>query len=189
MANSSTGLLAKLGVGSGGKKGGVVGIWLDDHELVAAAHKVREAGFVKFDAITPFPVHGIEEAIGIKRSIIPWVTFFAGMLGLASGLALEYWTSAVSWALNIGGKPFFSGPAFAPIMFELTVLFAALFSVGAMLGLCRLPLVDPPIIDRDLTSHKFALFIPETDVNYDAARAEQLLKNLGATEVRRIAEY
>lgn len=169
--------------------GGVVGIWLDDHALIQAAHKVREAGYKKFDAITPFPVHGIEEAIGIRRSPIPWVTFFAGLVGLLCGVALTYWTSAIDWALNVGGKPFFSGPAFTPIMFELTILFAALFSVGAMLYLCGLPKIDPPIIDPDLTCHKFAIFIPENDVNYDAARAEQMLKSLGAQEVRRIAEY
>ena len=171
------------------KTGGVVGIWHDDHDLVIAARKVREAGYVKFDAITPFPVHGIEEAIGIKRSIIPWVTFFAGLTGLSSGLALTYWTSAVDWPINVGGKPFFSGPAFTPIMFELTILFAALFSVAALIILCGLPKIDPPILDPDLTSHKFALFIPEDDTNYDATRAEQMLRGLGAKDVRRIAEY
>lgn len=171
------------------KRGGVVGLWDDDHAVVAAAHKVREAGYVKFDAITPFPVHGMEEAVGIKRSWIPWVTFIMGVTGFASGLALEFWTSAVSWALNIGGKPFFSGPAFVPVMFELTILFAALSSVGALFFACRLPKVDPPIIDPDLTSHKFALFIPDNDVGYDAGRAEQLLRQVGAKEVRRISEY
>lgn len=171
------------------KVGGVIGIWLDDHEVVAAAHKVREAGYKKFDAIVPFPVHGIEEAVGIKRSVIPWVTFFAGLTGGGCGLLLQYWTSAVNWAINIGGKPFFSGPAFIPVTFELTILFAALFSVAALFVLCGLPKVDPPILDPDLTSHKFGIFIPEDDVNYDAARAEQLLKGLGAKEVRRIAEY
>lgn len=171
------------------KIGGVVGIWLDDHKLVEAAHKVRQAGFKKFDAITPFPVHGIEEAVGIQRSMIPWVTFIAGVVGFAAGLGLTYYTSAVDWAINIGGKPFFSGPAFIPVVFELTILFAALASVGALFVLCRLPKVDPPVIDPDLTSHKFAIFIPENDVNYDAARAEQMLKSLGAEEVRRISEY
>ena len=170
-------------------KGGVVGIWMDDHELVKAAAKVRDAGYKKFDAITPFPVHGLEEAIGIQRSVLPWVTFFAGLVGLAAAVALEYWTSAVDWPLNVGGKPFFSGPAFVPIMFELTVLFAALCTVGGMFVITRLPKVDPPIIDPDLTSHKFAIFIPENEVGYDANRAEQLLMGLGALEVRRITEY
>ena len=170
-------------------KGGVVGFWSDDHDLVTAAHKVREAGYKKFDAITPFPVHGLEEAIGIKRSMIPWVTFVFGVIGLSSGVALTYWTSAIDWAINVGGKPFFSGPAFAPIMFELTILFAALSTVAAMFVLCRLPKVNPPILDPALTSHRFAIFIPATEANYDAARAEQMLKGLGGEDVRRISEY
>ena len=173
----------------GKKMSGVAGIWLDDHELVEAARKVRQAGYEKFDAITPFPVHGLEEAIGIKRSMIPWVTFVMGLTGLSAGLALTYWTSAIDWAINVGGKPFFSGPAFTPIMFELTILFAALSSVVALFAFCRLPKVDPPIIDPDLTSHKFAIFIPSTEANYDAAKAEQLLRQVGAKDVRRISEY
>lgn len=169
--------------------GGVVGIWLDDHELLVAAGKVRQAGYQKFDAITPFPVHGLEEAIGIKRSMIPWVTFIAGVIGGSCGLLLQYWTSAVDWAVNIGGKPFFSGPAFIPVTFELTILFAALSSVGAMLAFTRLPKIDPPIIDPDLTSHKFAIMIPENEPNYDAVRVEELLRSLGAQEIKRISEY
>ncbi len=171
------------------KTSGVAGIWLDDHELVKAAAKVREAGYKKFDAITPFPVHGLEEAIGIPRSWIPWVTFVMGVTGCVAGLLLQYWTSAVSWPINVGGKPFFSGPAFIPVTFELTILFAALASVVTLIAACGLPKIDPPIIDPDLTSHKFALFIPDTEANYDAAQAEQLLKSLGAVEVKRIAEY
>jgi Protein of unknown function (DUF3341) len=125
----------------------------------------------------------------VKRSVIPWITFIAGLTGLSAGIALTYWTSAVDWAINVGGKPFFSGPAFVPIMFELTILFAALASVGGMFVLTRLPKIDPPIIDPDLTSHKFAIFIPETEASYDVGRVEQLLKSLGANEVKRIAEY
>lgn len=173
----------------GKKLGGVAGIWHDDHDCVVAATKVREAGFKKFDAITPFPVHGMEEAVGIKRSPIPYVTFVMGIIGLIAGLALEYWTSAVSFPIIVGGKPFFSGPAFVPVMFELTVLFAALSSVVALFAMCRLPKIDPVVIDPDLTSHKFAIFIPEDDVGFSADRCEQLLKSLGAKEVKRLAQY
>jgi hypothetical protein len=171
------------------KTGGIAGIWLDDHEVVKAATRVREAGYSKFDAIVPFPVHGLEEAIGIRRSWIPWVTFAMAITGLLSGLLLQWWTSAVSWPLNIGGKPFFSGPAFIPIMFELTILFSALASVGTLIVACGLPRIDPPIIDPALTSHKFAIFIPETEAGYDAAKVEQLLKSLGAVEVKKVLEY
>lgn len=171
------------------KKGGVAGIWSDDEKILVAAAKMRDAGYKKFDAITPFPVHGMEEAVGIKRSMIPWVTFFAGITGMCAGLGLQYWTSAVSWAINVGGKPFFSLPAFIPVTFELTILFAALSSVGAMFILNGLPKVNPPIIHPDLTSHKFALWVPEDEAGYSVEKVEAFLKELGAEEVKRVAEY
>ncbi len=169
--------------------GGIAGIFLDEHLTVDAARKVRESGFIKFDAITPYPVHGMEEACGIKRSYIPYVTFAAGVLGLLAALALVYYTSVIDWPINIGGKPMFSLPAFIPIMFELTVLFAALFSVGAFFYVCNMPKIDPPVIDKDLTCHKFAIFIPENDVGYNEERISRMLKDLGAAEVKKVAEY
>ena len=173
----------------GKKKGGIAGIWLDDHALVKAAEKFRDAGYKKFDAITPFPVHGLEEAIGIRRSMIPYVTFVMGLTGCGAGLLLQYWTSAVDWAVNVGGKPFFSAPAFIPVTFECTILFAALSSVAALFAICGLPKVDPPIIDPDLTSHKFAIFVPEDEAGYDQAKIEQMMRAGGAVEVKRVAEY
>lgn len=174
-----------------GKKrlGGFAGIWTDEHKVVKACAKVHALGFTKFDAITPYPVHGMEEACGIKRSPIPYVTFAAGITGLLSGLWFTWWTSAVNWPVNVGGKPFFSLPAFIPIIFELTILFAALSSVGALFYLCKLPQVDPPVIDPDLTSHKFAIFVPQNDTGYDEARLEQLFKEMGATETKKVAEF
>ncbi|CAN5697646.1 hypothetical protein BH10BDE1_BH10BDE1_01850 [soil metagenome] len=171
------------------KTGGVAGIWLDDHDCVVAATKVREAGFKNFDAITPFAVHGMEEAVGIKRSFIPYITFVMALVGLSAAVALEQWTSSISWAINVGGKPFVSGPAFVPIMFELTVLFSALASVVALFAVCKLPKLDPPVIDPDLTSHKFAIFISENDAGYNVERCEQLLKSLGAVETKRLSHY
>lgn len=168
---------------------GVAGIWSDDHACMEAAKKMRDAGYKKFDAITPFPVHGMEEAVGIKRSWIPWVTFFAGLTGGSLGLLMQYWMSAVSWPLNVGGKPLFSIPAFIPVTFELTILFAALFSVGTMFAVNGLPTINPPIIDPDLTSHKFALWVPENEDGYDADKVEKFLKELGAEEVKRVAEF
>ncbi len=169
--------------------GGMAGIFLQEHRVVEAARKVREAGFIKFDAISPYPIHGMEEACGIKRSGIPYVTFGAGIMGLLAGLGLVYYTAVVDWPINVGGKPMFSLPAFIPILFELTVLFAALCSVGAMFYLCKMPKIDPPVIDKDLTCNKFAIFIPENDLNYNQERVEKLLKDLGASEVKKVAEY
>lgn len=169
--------------------GGMAGIFLEESKVLTAARRVRESGFVKFDAITPYPVHGMEEACGIKRSWIPYVTFAAGTIGLLAALALVYYTSVVDWAINVGGKPMFSLPAFVPIMFELTILFAALASVGTMFIVTGMPKIDPPVIDKDLTCHKFAIFIPENDVGYNQERVEKLLKELGADEVKKVAEY
>ena len=169
--------------------GGVAGIFLEESKVLKAAAQTRQAGFVKFDAISPYPVHGMEEACGIKRSTIPYVTFVAGAVGLLAALALVYYTSVVNWDLNIGGKPAFSLPAFIPIMFELTVLFAALCSVGALFYHCNMPKIDPPTIDKDLTSHKFAIFIPENDVGYSEDRIERMMKEMGAVEVKKVAEY
>ncbi len=169
--------------------GGMAGIFLDEHQVVEAARKVREAGFTKFDAISPYPLHGIEEAIGIKRSVIPYISFGAAAVGLAAGLWLTWWTSVVSWPINVGGKPFFSLPAFIPIMFELTILFSALASVSALVYYCKLPQFDPPVIDPDLTSHKFAIFIPLNDTGYDESKISSMLSSLGAVEVKKVAEY
>lgn len=169
--------------------GGMAAIFLKESQVVKAAWVTRESGFKKFDAISPYPIHGMEEACGIKRSSIPYVTFAAGMLGLLLSLWLVYYTSVTNWPINVGGKPLFSLPAFIPIMFELTVLFAALCSVGALFFHAKMPRIDPPTIDKDLTSHKFAIFIPEDDTGYNEDRIKLMMNELGAAEVKKVAEY
>lgn len=164
---------------------GIAGIFTTEADFVKAARAVYAAGFRKFDAISPYPVHGMEEACHIQRSWIPYVTFIAGLTGLVAGLALTYWTSAVNWPVNIGGKPYFSLPAFVPIMFELTILFAALCSVGALFYACGIPKMNPPVIDLDLTSHKFAIFIPVDDVGFNEAKINDLFKGLNAEQIKK----
>lgn len=168
---------------------GVVGFVADDHKLLDAAKSTYAAGYRDFDTLSPFPVHGMDAAMGLGRSPIPWVTFFAGLAGCSFGLWFTWWTSAVDYALNVGGKPLFSLPAFIPILFELTILFGALSSVGAMFVLNGLPKVDPPIIDPDITCSKFAVFIPETEKGYSPEKAEEHLRSIGATDIRRVAEF
>lgn len=164
---------------------GLAAIFDTEEQILEAARKTREMGFQKFEAISPYPIHGMEEACGIKRSWIPYVAFVAGVTGLGAGLWLTWWTSAVNWPLNVGGKPYFSLPAFIPILFELTILFAALSSVGALIYACGLPRVNPPVIDPDLTSHRFAIFIPSNDSGYDERRIEEMFKGLGAAEIKK----
>jgi hypothetical protein len=169
-------------------KPGMAAIFESEEAILKAAQKIKENGFKKFDAITPYPVHGMEEACGIQRSWIPYVTFIMGLTGGGLGWLLTWWTSAVNWPLNIGGKPMHSLPAFIPIIFELTILFAALSSVAALLYACGLPKINPPIIHPDLTCHKFAIFIPQDDVGYDEKRIQELFQGTGALEVRK-AEF
>lgn len=163
---------------------GIAGIWLDEHQFVEAARKTRAAGIENFEAISPFPLHGIDEAMNIPRSFIPWVTFTFGLTGCAFGTWFTWWASAVNWPINIAGKPMWSLPAFVPIIFELTILFAALSSVGALIFICGLPKIEPQIIDPDLSSHKFGLFVPKTSKGYDSQKVEQLFRELGASEVK-----
>ena len=166
---------AKTGGGPGAKTGrkpepGVAGLWEDEAaflEAIRAGQKIaqtaaqKKSGGRRFVTFSPFPVHGLEEAAGIKRSWIPYATFAGGLFGFLLGLLFTWWTSAESWPLIVGGKPLWSLPAFIPVIFELTILFAALASLAAWLFACGLPRkTAPPPLDPALTSHKFAVFIP-----------------------------
>jgi hypothetical protein len=185
---------------------GVIGFYDDPTSLISATAKVRDARYHRFDAFTPFPVHGLEAAQGLKRSPLPFVTFIAGLTGFSLAFLFQYWTSAVDWPLIIGGKPFNSWPAFVPIMFELTVLFAALSTVGAMFAFNGLPNLKRKAFDPSLTRDKFALLIeaptPVDQEDEDAverqkrqlkgykefseAEVAQFLKAAGAREVRSV---
>ncbi len=157
----------------------IVALFEDEESFLKVAREVK--GVKNLDAITPYPVHSLEQILNIKRSWIPWVTFTFGITGLLAGLALTYYTSVVSWPLVIGGKPFFSLPAFIPVIFECTILFSALASVAALFYACDLPRVNPPILDKDLTSHKFALYCPVEQNSSDEVKKtfEQLgVKNI-----------
>ncbi|MCB0355782.1 MAG: DUF3341 domain-containing protein [Bdellovibrionales bacterium] len=165
-------------------KSGFVGIWDFEHKMIAAAKEARTAGCTKFDAITPFPMHEVDEAIGHKRSYIPWVTFTFGLAVCLFGIWFTWWTSAVNWPIIIGGKPMMSFPAFIPVIFECTILLAALSSVGALFFIAGLPKVDPPVIHPDLTCHKFAIFVPEDDTFYDTQKLEKIFKDHGAIDTR-----
>ena len=138
---------------------GVAGIWLEESSFLQAVRKVSDLDQKNFITLTPYPVHGLDEASKTPRSWIPWVTFIFGLGGFLFGLWFTWWTSAVDWPIIIGGKPFWSLPAFIPVIFELTILFAALGSIGALIYVCGLPRIDPPVVDLHLTSHKFAIFI------------------------------
>ena len=162
---------------------GYVGIWEKDEDFLEAARDITKAGFLDVEGITPFPMHGLDAALNLKRSWIPWVAFFGGLIGLAFGIWFTWWTSAVDWPVMVGGKPMWSLPAFVPIIFELVILFSALSSVGVLIFICcGLPRINPVIIDKDLTCHKMALFIYKKDKKYDETKIQEIFKKWNVKE-------
>ena len=158
-------------------------IWAEEDVFISAIKSLKEKGYKKISAITPYPVHGLEELLEIKRSWIPWVTFVFGSAGCLFGLWFTWWTSAVDWPLRVGGKPMWSLPAFIPVIFECTILFGALSSVAALFYACRIPSVDPPVLDKDLSSHKFAVYFSLKDKKQSSEELEKELLALGAEKV------
>lgn len=151
-------------------------------DLVEAARRAREAGYTRMDAYTPFPVHGLDEALGLRRTRLPLVVLIGGIVGAISGYALQYWTSVIDYPLNIGGRPYHSWPAFVPVTFETTVLFAALAAVLGMLALNGLPMPYHPVFNAprfELASRShFFLCIEARDPRFDQQRTRQFLESL-----------
>ncbi|MFO0758309.1 MAG: DUF3341 domain-containing protein [Byssovorax sp.] len=158
--------------------------WFDDeHAVLDATREARRAGFSIHDVYTPFAVHGMDEAMGLRPSRLTWVCFVAGVLGLSCGLGLEYYASAVSWPINVGGKPFNSFPAFIPVAFETTVLFAALFTVAALFVRLRLrPRLDAGDVLARVTDDRFALCLVTAEGGFSEHRAKALAARHHAVE-------
>jgi hypothetical protein len=169
---------------------GLVAEFEDPHDLLHAAEAAREAGYRKMDAYTPFPVHGLAEAMEFDDWRLPWLIFLAGCTGAFTGLSLESFTSVFEYPWNVGGKPFFSWPQFIPIIFELTILFAAGACVLGMLGLNGLPRPHHPIFsaphfDR-ASQDRFFLCIESRDGMFDRERTEDFLLQLGPQRVSEV---
>lgn len=174
---------------------GVLGFFEDPASLMSATEKVRDSEYKDFDCFTPYAIHGLEHAQGLKRSPIPFVTGALAFTGTALAFLWQYHASATWWPHIIGGKPFNSLPAFVPIMFELSVLLGGIATFVAMLFFNRLPNFSNRAFDPSLTNNRFAILIesPKVDEHDDepasafsTEKAEQFLKSLGATETRKV---
>jgi hypothetical protein len=170
-----------------GKLWGLLAEFTTPQDLVRAAARVRDAGYTKWDAHTPFPVHGLDGAMGIRTTRLPYFVLAAGMIGTATGLAMQYWMNAVDYPLIISGKPFNSLPADIPVTFELTVLLASLTAFIGMLALNQLPRFNHPLFRnaafRRATNDAFFLAIEADDPRFDLEQTEQLLLLEQATRV------
>lgn len=152
-------------------------------ELLDAAAHVRDSDFEKWDAFSPFPIHGIEDAMGIGRSWLPWVTFGAGGTGFILANLLQFGTLTFDWPMIIGGKPHAPWPSFVPIMFELTVLIGGVTSALVMFiasGCFR----KPKIIDPEITNDRFLIWIDANDPKFD--HAHEFLKGLDPVEIKQV---
>ncbi len=159
--------------------------------LLAASEKVRDAGYHDFDAYTPFPIDGLGEAVGHKRSPIPILVFAGGLTGALTAFGMMYSSSVIFYPINSGGRPLNSWPAFIPITFELTILFAALTAVVSMFFLNKLPMPYHPVFNvpafQRASQDRFFLCIEADDPKFDLAKTRAFLEGLGPEKVSEVA--
>ena len=161
-------------------------------ELVDAANTVREAGYTRTDAFSPFPIHDIDEALGIKRSILPVLVFFGGLTGTLLGVSLQVFVHYIDYPLNIGARPYLSWMSFIPPSYELTILLAGFTSVFGMLFLNGLPRPYHPVFNVPrfglATREKFFLLVEASDPKYSYDETRAMLEGLDSQEVFDVPE-
>lgn len=167
-----------------------MGNFKDPNLVMSAANKVRESGYKDFDFFTPYPIHGLDKAMGVKRTILPYISFAGAMFGLSNAVFLIYWTGAVDYKLNIGGKPFFAVQFSVPVMFELTVLLTALFTFVGLFALCGLPKwysnFQHDAGFRAAVDDTIVLSIYSSDQRFSLDTTTAFMKEIGAADVRLI---
>jgi hypothetical protein len=160
--------------------------------LLDGAEQVRDAGYTKWDAHTPFVVHGLDGAMGIRATKLPYIVFGAGATGTAFGLALQWWTNAVDYPYLISGKPLFGLPAAIPVAFETTILFAAIAALVGMIALNGLPRLHHPLFTSDrfrkATDDRFFISIEARDPRFDEEKTRALVDSLGGCQVEEVRE-
>lgn len=155
-----------------------------EEDILAATRAVRAARLEVVDVWSPYAVHGMDKAMGLEPSRLPLVCFFLGLTGAALKIWFEYWTTASSWPINVGGKPWDSLPAFIPVTFEVMVLSAGISTVIAFLIAARLwPGKKPLTPDPRATDDRFVLVVEQTDSAFDAVRVSEMLSRFNAFDI------
>jgi Alternative complex III, ActD subunit len=169
---------------------GLLAQFEDPKALVAAAKRVYAAGYRKIDTFSPYPIEEAWEAIGHHDRRLSFIVLAGGITGLLSGLGLEEWISFVGYPVNIAGKPLNSWPQFIPVVFELTILFAALAAVIGMIVLNGLPMPYHPAFNVEsfarASRDRFFLIVESEDPKFDRQATAEFLKGLNATEVSEV---
>jgi len=167
---------------------GIVAEFDGANSLLVATKQAVAAGYQRLEAYSPFPVEGLDEALGFHRSRVPLATLIGGIVGGVGGFAMQWFSAVVHYPINVGGRPLNSWPAFIPVTFEMTILGAAIAAVFAMLALNGLPMPYHPLFNVERFSHasrdRFFLCIESKDPKFDSAkRFLENLKPIGVYEV------
>ena len=159
-------------------------------QVLEATRRARREGYTEMDAYTPYPVEGLSDELGLTRTRVPFVVLMAGLVGAAAGFFMQYWSMAVDYPFNVGGRPENSWPVFIPITFEVMVLVAAFAALLGMLFIHGLPRPYHPVfkVDRfvEANSYSFFLCIESTDPRFDREGTRQFLAGLGAKAVMEV---
>lgn len=174
------------------RKFGLVAEFDTPAEAMHAAEKVRDAGFRRWDVYTPYPVHGMDEAMGLKNSRVGWFTFIGGVTGFTVGMLMIWWMNAYDYPIAVGGKPLFS-PIFAfPVAYECTILLGAFGSLFGMLILNRLPKLYHPLFKSErfskVTHDKFFIAIESADPKFDDNETRKLLEEAGGKHIEEVRD-
>lgn len=166
---------------------GVMAEFETPDEVLAAAHAAHAAGYRQMDAYSPFPIHGLAEAIGFRKNYMATIVFIGGLLGFLTAYGLQWYTSVIDYPIIVAGKPYHSWPSFVPITFELTVLGAASAAVFGMLGINGLPRPHHPVFNvpgfARASKDRFFLCIQSDDPKFDPAETRRFLESLNPCEV------
>lgn len=178
--------------GDGAIVHGVMAQFQNAADVYHAAEKVRDAGFGKWDVFAPFPIHGIDEAMGMKRTILPWIVAGGAATGVTVALLMQWWMSGVDYPLVVQGKPYAAWEPFVPITFELGVLFSAFSALLGMLALNGLPRWHHPLMKNErflrTSDDAFMIVIEAGDPKFQGEETVALLQGMGATHVELVEE-
>jgi len=167
----------------------LIGVFEREEDTVNATKACREGGYRIVDVYAPYAVHGLDQAMGLERSRLPWVCFALGVIGAALKVWFEFWTTSVDWPVNVGGKPWNSLPAFVPVTFEVMVLFAGLSTVFAFLLIARLRPGKKAVMPLGgVTDDRFALVLEETDAAFDVGKVRRMLERFRAVHIEEQVE-
>lgn len=169
---------------------GILAEFTNPAELVKAAKAVSQAGYNKFDTYSPFPIHGMDEAMGLKKSKVGWVVLLFGLTGFLGAISLMVYVMVFNYPLNISGKPFLNVPIYVPITFELTVLLSAFGAITAILALNKLPKLYNPLFNstnfQKATDDGFFLCIESSDALFSEEKTVELFKENGAKSIEKV---